>query len=264
MTEKNLTLPQAQTPSTGLRLADKLLDRIGKAIDETDEKAAAERVTAVRAAHPHESLDKLADRLTYAKCRETALIGATTSAAAIIPGVGTFAGLTLGVAADLGVTFKLQAELVLELAALYGHALNPAEKRRLVMLITGLSAGTTALAHSAGKGISRRVTARVGSKVVAGALPVVGVAASASTNALITYAIGQRAKAYFSLGPEAMGNWRLTAQAITGLNRELLTSGGKALRVVGTTAVAGANKVRTAVARRRQQRTQAALEAGDD
>jgi uncharacterized protein (DUF697 family) len=261
MTDKNLIPQETQSSSTGLRLADRLLDRIGKVIDETDEKAAANRVVAMRAAHPNEPLDKLADRLTLAKCRETALIGGATSAAAIIPGVGTFASLTLGIAADFGITFKLQAELVLEIATLYGYAMNPPEKRRVVMLITGLSAGATTLAHRAGQSISRRVTARVGSKAVTTVLPVVGVAASASTNAILTYAIGQRAKAYFSLGPEAMGNWRLSAQAITGLNRQLLAKGGQALQAVGETAVSGANKVRTTITKRR--RKPAALEAGE-
>jgi len=247
------SLPEQNDKSRRSQLAEKLLDRLGKVIDETDEKAAAARVANVRADYPNDEREKLADRLTLSKCRETAVIGATTSAAAIIPGVGTLAGLTLGVAADLGITFKLQAELVLEIAALYGRSLTPEEKRRIVTLVTGLSAGTTALAHRAGKRVSRRLTARIGSKYITGALPVVGMAASASTNAVMTYVIGQRAKAYFSLGPEALNDWRLTAEALTGLNRDVLLSGGTALKSVGETAVSGAKKVGSAITRRRQK-----------
>ena len=243
------------TQSTKFILADKLMDRLSKAIDDTDEKEAAARVAKLRAKHPDESLEKLSDRLVFAKMRETAVVGATTSAAMIVPGIGTIAGLTLGIAADFGITFKLQAELVLEIASLYGHPMTPDEKRRVVMLVTGLSAGTTTLAHRAGKGISKKLTARVGSKYVVRAMPVVGMAASATTNAVMTYAIGKRAQAYFSLGPEAMNDWRASAGAITGINRELLASGAKnsglALKKAGGTAVTGVKKAGSAIAARR-------------
>ena len=241
--------------SSKFTLADKLMDRLSKAIDDTDEKEAAARVANLRVKYPDDTLDRLTNRLILAKARETAVVGATTSAAMIIPGIGTIAGLTLGIAADFGITFKLQAELVIEIATLYGHPMTPEEKRRVVMLVTGLSAGTTTLAHRAGKGISKRVTARLGSKYVVRAMPVVGMAASATTNALMTYAIGKRAEAYFSLGPEAMNDWRASAGALTGINRELLASGAKtsglALKKAGGTAVTGAKKVGSAAASRR-------------
>jgi len=243
------------TQSKKFMLADKVMDRLSKAIDDTDEKEAATRVAKLRAKHPDDTLDQLANRLVLAKMRETAVVGATTSAAMIIPGIGTIAGLTLGIAADFGITFKLQAELVLEIASLYEHPMTPDEKRRVVMLVTGLSAGTTTLAHRAGGGISKRLTARIGSKYVVRAMPVVGMAASATTNAVMTYAIGKRAQAYFSLGPEAMNDWRASAGALTGINRELLASGvktsGLAFKKVGGTAVTGAKKAGSAVASRR-------------
>jgi hypothetical protein len=49
-------------------------------------------------------------------------------------------------------------------------------------------------------------------------LPVVGVIASAGTNALSTYIIGQRADAYFRLGPEAVPTWSDSLRAITGVD----------------------------------------------
>jgi uncharacterized protein (DUF697 family) len=249
-----VTVPD-KSQSSKFMLADKLMDRLSKAIDETDEQEAAARVANLRAKYPDDTLEQLSNRLIMAKARETAVVGATTSAAMIIPGIGTIAGLTLGIAADFGITFKLQAELVIEIATLYGHPMTPEEKRRVVMLVTGLSAGTTTLAHRAGKGISKRVTARLGSKYVVRALPVVGMAASATTNAVMTYAIGKRSQAYFSLGPEAMNDWRASAGALTGLNRELLASGvktsGLALKKAGGTAVTGAKKVGSAAAARR-------------
>lgn len=253
-----LTTVSDEKKTNKLQIADKLMDRLAQAIDDTDEKAAAERVANLQARYPDDSAAELVNRLIMAKVRRTAVVGATTSAAMVIPGVGTIAGLTLGIAADFGITFKLQAELVLEIAALYGHTMTPEEKRRVVMLVTGLSAGTTTLAHRAGKNISRRVTARIGSKYVTKALPIVGMAASASTNAVMTYVIGQRAHAYFSLGPEAMNDWRASAEALTGLNRELLATGvknsGLAIKSAGETAVAGAKKAGSIAAARRPRR----------
>lgn len=250
-----LTTTPDKSQSSKFILADKLMNRLTQAIDDTDEQEAAARVANLRAKYPDDTLDQLTNRLILAKARETAVVGATTSAAMIIPGIGTIAGLTLGIAADFGITFKLQAELVIEIATLYGHPMTPDEKRRVVMLVTGLSAGTTTLAHRAGKGISKRLTARLGSKYVVRALPVVGMAASATTNAVMTYAIGKRSQAYFSLGSEAMKDWRMSAGALTGLNRELLASGvktsGLALKKVGGTAVSGAKKVGSTVAARR-------------
>lgn len=249
-----VTVPN-KSQSSKFTLADKVMDRLSQAIDDTDEQEAATRVANLRAKYPDESLEQLSNRLIVAKARETAVVGATTSAAMIIPGIGTIAGLTLGIAADFGITFKLQAELVIEIATLYGHPMTPEEKRRVVTLVTGLSAGTTTLAHRAGKGISKRVTARIGSKYVVRALPVVGMAASATTNAVMTYAIGKRSQAYFSLGPEAMKDWRLSAGALTGLNRELLASGAKTsglvLKKAGGTAVTGVKKVGSTVVARR-------------
>ena len=261
-----------KSQSSKFTLADKVMDRLSKAIDDTDEKEAAARVANLRVKYPDDTLDRLTNRLILAKARETAVVGATTSAAMIIPGIGTIAGLTLGIAADFGITFKLQAELVIEIATLYGHAMTPDEKRRVVMLVTGLSVGTTTLAHRAGKGISKRVTARLGSKYVVRAMPVVGMAASATTNALMTYVIGKRAEAYFSLGPEAMNDWRASAGALTGINRELLASGAKtsglALKKAGGTAVTGAKKVGSAAAshrpRLRRNKKQQALPEYED
>lgn len=250
MTESN-TLTETERPSRTQRLANQLTDRLARAIDETDEAAAAARVVALRQANPDADLLELADILIKNKCNRTAAVGATTSAVAVVPGLGTISSLALGLAADIGITFKMQAELVLEIAALYDHNLAPDEKRRVVLFITGLSAGATTLAHRAGQGISTRLLARTGSRYIARGLPFIGMAASAGTNYVLTYAIGQRAKAYFSLGPEAMRDWRKSAGAITGVDRGLLDSGKQFARKVGETAVSPFKKARAAITKRR-------------
>lgn len=241
-------------------LPARLVDRLAKVIDETDETAAAARVTKLRASHPEATAEELTEMLINHKCRDTAVVGASTSGLALIPGLGTVASLTLGIAADFGITFKMQAELVLEIAAVYGHQMTPEEKRRVVMTVTGLSVGTTTVAHRVGSNISKRVTARVASKYVTKAVPFVGMAASAGTNAAMTYFIGKRAQAYFSLGPEEMQDWRTFLPALTGLDREKLVEGAKAggelALKAGDTAVTGirtaAGKARNKISRRKR------------
>lgn len=191
----------------GVQLTNVIMDRLAQAIDETDEQAAAARVAAVQAAMPDAAPEEWVNRLIKDKVRQTAVIGATTSSTMLIPGIGTLTALTAGMAADFSMTFKAQAELVLEIAILYGHELTPAEKRRIVLLVTGLSAGTTAVAQKAGGRISRKMTARIGSKYLAKALPVVGIAASAAANSVMTWTIGRRAQAYFSGAPAAIPDW---------------------------------------------------------
>jgi len=241
-------------------LANKLMDRLAQSIDDTDEKAAAERVAQLRADQPEATSDELVKQLIFQKCRDTAVVGGTTSGAMLVPGLGTISALTVGIAADIGITFKMQAELVLEIAAVYGHELQPEEKRRIVLLVTGLSTGTTAVAHRAGKRISQKLTARVASKYVTRAVPVIGVAASAGTNALKTYLIGKRAQAYFSLDTQAIHDRSKAATALTGLDKDRLTSGvkagGQAIGRVGNTAVTGVKNAGSAIMRRRRHKSQ--------
>lgn len=248
MTETSLPMTQAHSPKEPLPL--RLLDRLAKVIDETDEKSAAARVARLKTVYPGATPEEMTERLIVRKCRDTAVVGATTSATSLIPGLGTLASLTVGIAADFGLTFKMQAELVLEIATVYGHAMTPEEKRRVVMMVTGLSAGTTAVAHRAGQNISKRVTARIASKYATKAVPFVGMAASAGTNAAMTYMIGKRAQAYFSLEPEEMADWRASATALTGINQKMLIEGAKG---GGKAALSGIRKASSAISRRRQK-----------
>lgn len=201
---------------------DDILEFVEQAIDDVDEEAAAERVAALREDHPEASAGELVELLVKRKCMQTGAIGAITSGASMIPGLGTVVSLTFGVAADIGMTFKLQAELVLEIAAVYEHKLNPIEKRRVVMLITGLSAGANQALRKAGQRVAEKATERLAQKSVTKAIPVIGVAASAGTNILFTYVIGQRANAYFSLGPESVGDWGESIRAVTGVDERIM------------------------------------------
>jgi hypothetical protein len=225
-------------------VATALMKKLFGVIHDVDVEAAAERVKALREKYPDETDEQLAQRLIRDKCQRTGAVGAVTSGAGLIPGLGTAAALTLGVAADIGATFKYQAELVLEIAAVYDYPLTEGEKQQLVLLITGLSAGTSALARKAGAKISMEVGERFAEKAVLKALPIIGVIASAGTNILSTYIIGQRADAYFRLGPEAMPTWADSLRAVSGMDErkigEWLAESGKS---AGEAIVFGAGKV---------------------
>jgi hypothetical protein len=251
--DRELELQQVESTPPALQAeidtkANALMNTIFGAIHDVDIAAAAKQVQALKEKYPQASQQELAQKLIYEKCRRTGTVGAVTSSVGIIPGVGTAAALILGTAADIGVTFKLDAELVLEIAAVYNYPLTEAEKQRVVLLISGLSAGASALAVKAGRSFSIKVGEKFAEKTVVKALPVIGVIASVSTNALSTYIIGQRADAYFRLGPEAVGTWADSLRAISGVDerrlRNWLAEGSK---TTGQAVYTGAVKATGAV-----------------
>lgn len=211
--------------------ADKLLHRLIKVVNDVDLTAAEERVYLLKQKNEDASTDVLIRELIQNKCRQTATVGAATAGIGLLPGVGTIAALVFGTAADIGATFRLQAELVLEIASLYQHRLDDQEKQRLVLLITGLSAGTAALTRKLGQQTGLKLGEKFAEKSFLKALPVIGVIASAGTNVLSTYIIGQRADAYFRLGEDGLQSWAESLRAITGVDeREIgqwLSEGGR-------------------------------------
>jgi hypothetical protein len=244
---RELQTVQANTPAAQDQVdhkANALIDALFGMVSKVDLKEAEERVRAMREEYPEASPEEIAQRLIREKCRRTGTVGAVTSGAALIPGLGTAAAMTLGVAADIGATFKLQAELVLEIAAAYNYPLTDEEKQRAVMAITGLSAGTIAITRRVGQRAALRIGEKYAEKAIVKALPILGVIGSAGTNVLSTYIIGQRADAYFRLGPEAVGSWADSLRAITGVDERKVSSwlaeGG---RTTGAALAAGAGKV---------------------
>jgi uncharacterized protein (DUF697 family) len=242
---------KSKTPAT-LKEVDSKANVIAKtifnAISDVDIEAATERVKKLKEKYPQASPQELSQRLIHEKCQRTGAVGAVTSGAGLVPGLGPAAAVTLGVAADIGATFKLQAELVLEIAAVYDYPLTEQEKQRLVMAITGLSAGTSALARRAGRTMSIKIGERLAEKTiqktVMKALPIVGVVASAGTNVLSSYIIGQRADAYFRLGPETVGSWSDSLRTITGVDERQAVAVGasKVAETVGPALSSGAQK----------------------
>jgi hypothetical protein len=162
------------------------------------------------------------EQLIKTKCQQTAAVGAVSTGAGIIPGIGTAASLTVGVAVDIGTTFKLQAELVIEIAEAHQYKLNEQEKHNIILVVTGISAGGNQMLSRAGKKASVKISERYAWRWLTHALPIIGVAASAGTNALSTYIIGQRAHAYFSRDTTAPGNWIDSLRTISGVDERKL------------------------------------------
>lgn len=205
-----------------MAISDKIMNRMVNAINSADLEAAAKQVALMRERFPNATTEELADQLIRRKCLQAGSVGAVTSGAAIIPGLGTFTSLTFGVAADIGITFKLQAELVLEMAQLYEHELTEGEKRTLILTVTGISSGGNQVFSKVGQQLAKKATAELTRKSVTKAIPFLGVAASGGVNMATTYYIGQRAKAYFSLGEDEMMDFGESARALTGVDERKL------------------------------------------
>ena len=216
---------------------------IRRALGEADPVKAAERVNVLREQYPDATRDELVEALIRRKVQGTAAIGAATSGADVIPGIGTMVALTTGVV-DLTATFRMQVELVLEIAAAQGCLLSSVEARNAVLIVTGVSLSSETLMKQAGRAVSKAAAERFTGRWLIKAIPVLGIPASAGINALTTYVIGRRASAYFARGPQALGSWSEDVRTITGLDERkvfgwLSDGAGKGWRV-GTGLAGGA------------------------
>ena len=214
----------AETENNQPTISDRLMNRMVQAINTADINAAKEQVRLTKKRHPNATQEEIAEKLIKRKCWQAGNVGAITSGAALIPGLGTFTSLTFGIAADIGVTFKLQAELVLEMAELYQYELTEGEKRAIIMTVTGISAGSNQLFIKTGQQIAKKATAELAERSIVKAIPFIGIAASGGTNIVSTYYIGKRAQAYFGLGPEAMDDWAESARALSGIDERKLVN----------------------------------------
>lgn len=217
--ELEQTLKKDKAPPWTTRAVTALLN----ALSDADADAARLRVEKLRDKYPDESDDDLVERIIKKKSQQTAAIGAASSSAAIIPAIGTLSAMTVGVAADITATFKLQAEMVLEIASVYTYPLDQLGEQKLIFLVTGVSTGSNVLFARAGKELTVKLSERYAQKWLATALPFIGVAANSSTNALATYIIGQRAKVYFKEGPEAVASWQDSLRTLVGMDERKLT-----------------------------------------
>lgn len=193
-----------------------------KALSDADADAALLRVLKLREEHPNKDPDELTELIIKKKVQQTAAIGAASAGAALVPVVGTLSAMTVGVAADITATFRLQAEMVLEIAAIYDFPLDELDEQKVIFLVTGVSTGSNILLNHVGQDLSVKLSEQYAQKWLATALPFIGVVASSSTNGLSSYVIGQRAQTYFKHGPDAVKDWKGSLRALVGMDERKL------------------------------------------
>lgn len=175
-----------------------------RSVSQTDAAAAAARVAAERRAEPGLTQERQVKRIIARASRQTALVGAATAGAAAIPGLGTVAALTVGVAADMTACVRVQTAMVLELAAARGVRMDEEELRRATLVAAGFATAGAALtnhlthlSYRATEQAALKYAAHSAGRLALRAVPFVGMAAASGTNLLSTQIIGRRADAYF-------------------------------------------------------------------
>ncbi len=213
------SIDKKKKPALIERLAHRVFDWASK----VDTRKVLKNIKTLREEFPEATNDELIETLIKRKCQRTAKIGVATSAASIVPILGTALSLTIGMVADLGGTITSQAELVLEIAEILEIPMTESEKRETVFIVLGIGASAQHLSVRAGKSVLNKLGQRYAKRWVGKAIPFLGIVASGSINYLSTYLIGKRALAYFVKGPETMGSWQHSLNALTGLDADKLS-----------------------------------------
>jgi hypothetical protein len=182
-------------------ITDTPMQRVLSAINEADEVAARARVQHLRESYPHVTADALVGMLIKQKCLQSGAIGEVTSSASIIPGVGVFVSLIFGEAADAALTARLQAELVLEIAAAYQQPLAAAEQQSALLLVTGMSDNLNSLVSTTGQEVAQIANRQLAEQN--SGQTTLQVSDTAGSNLVSTYLLGRRAEHYFKTGDPA-------------------------------------------------------------
>jgi uncharacterized protein (DUF697 family) len=214
--------PQPENTSAALSAVDNVMRSFVGSIEEKHITAANARVAELRARHPEASTEHLANQVIRQKCIDTGAVGLASSVPGLIPGVGSMLVVSAGLMVDLRKTMEMQKELVLELAALYGRSVTPADRRNLLLLVTGVDSGNKLIAK-AGSEAAAKVTTRLSSKALSKALPVAGIVTSAAVNVVSTYLVGRRAQAYLRADPSLANDWDDALRTLSGVDERNLT-----------------------------------------
>ena len=213
--------PQPENGSVALSAVDNVMRSLVGSIEEKHIAAAKTRVAELRARQPQANVEQLANQVIRQKCIDTGAVGLASSLPGLIPGVGSVLVVSAGLMVDLRRTMEMQKELVLELAAIYGRSVTPADQRNLLLLVTGVDSGNKLIAK-AGSEAAAKVTTRLSSKALSKALPVAGIVTSAAVNIISTYLVGRRAQAYLRADPSLANEWDNALRTLSGVDeREL-------------------------------------------
>lgn len=214
--------PTANAP-TGAGLA--LLPVVDRLVEQRHASAAAD-VGRLRAEHPGDSPDELADRLIRRYAKDLAVSGAVTGGAAASPVAG-MAVAAASVGADAAFNVSRLGEMIMALGMIYGHETLSIDERRAAVLAVmgvadGAAVGMTGLAARAGAkggarvlrrlptaaapaagGIGRKAMSKMantkGPWSLTALIPYgIGAGVGAAGNALLVRAVGRAAKQYFA------------------------------------------------------------------
>jgi hypothetical protein len=235
---------------SGTNLIEGIIDQTLRTVGDADAAAAGERVLQLRVQKPTFNDAQVIEHLIKQKALQAGMVGAVTAGTSIIPGLGTLAAFTLGAATDVGVTLRLQSELVMEIAAARGHTLTADERRRAIMIVTGVNLGAERLVTQASRRLAQEAAERFAGRAMVKAIPFVGVAISAGANILTTYIVGRRADAYFQLGPDGMEDFSTSLRALTGMDeRKLAEWLGEVMTAFAVAVAGGARRMGAATGR---------------
>jgi len=167
------------------------------------EPAVRERVDKLRAEHPFETPDQIAQRLLRSARRRVAATGAASSASAIVPGLGTLIAVGTVTSQSL-YALEQETELVLAIAIAYGHELAGSDERLLeALLVVGIAGGAVKLRESVLVAGGERLTVAAVRSLPAHALAGPG---SHLLARVLTRLLGRRAvTAVVRLAPVAVG-----------------------------------------------------------
>ena len=140
--------PQPENGSVALSAVDNVMRSLVGSIEEKHIAAAKTRVAELRARQPQANVEQLANQVIRQKCIDTGAVGLASSLPGLIPGVGSVLVVSAGLMVDLRRTMEMQKELVLELAAIYGRSVTPADQRNLLLLVTGVDSGNKLIAKA--------------------------------------------------------------------------------------------------------------------
>ena len=193
---------------------------------------AAEQVARLRAEHPDDSPEELANRLIRRCAKDMSIAGAVSGGAAAAPVAGmAVAAASAGI--DSAFSMNRLGELIMGIGEVYGHGIDSHDERRtailaVIGLVDGAAVGVSGLAAKAGVrggarvlrkvpspttgavtgGVARRTVTKLGAKSgpwsLAALVPYgIGAGVGAAGNGLLARAVGKAAKEYFAAAEAA-------------------------------------------------------------
>jgi uncharacterized protein (DUF697 family) len=197
----------------------------------TDRALAHKRVARLRAAFPDASREKLHRVLVRNKCLQAGAIGALTAITGAIPGVGRVASFALGPLADTALVSALQAELVIEIFALYDMEMPEHGEKVAILAIAATNLGADEVARASSRWLTQRAGRFIGARWLRRAWPIANIATAAATHIAMTYAIGNRTQALCQMRGATVRDWPDLFRRVAMIDQDTLMNwAGKAAR----------------------------------